>query len=108
MSLRCWCFWRLSRKRLTIYATTHIFLERYFRDLSENVLVVALIVSRFRGKRQKLQHRRLNSYRGDYTILFNLLCGVASKIDLIKSGLHSNYDVRNPVAAVFEPFRNLR
>src|SRR5277367_6565759 len=63
LSLRCWCFWRLSRNRLTINATTHTFSERSFRDLSKNVWVVALIVYRFRQKRQK--HLRLNSYRGD-------------------------------------------
>jgi len=32
--------------------------------------VVELIVYRFRDKRQKYQHRRLNSYRGDYTLYF--------------------------------------
>src|SRR5277367_53878 len=42
-------------------------LERSFRELSGNVWVVASIVYRFRDKRQKYQHRRLNSYRGDYT-----------------------------------------
>src|SRR5277367_6844006 len=51
------CFLRLSRNRITINATTHTFLERSFRDLSKNVLVVALIVNRFRDKRQKHQHR---------------------------------------------------
>src|SRR5277367_133280 len=45
-------FLRLSRKRLTINAITHIFLERSFRDLSEKVWVVSLIVYRFRGKRK--------------------------------------------------------
>ena len=43
------------------------FLERSRKDLSKNVWVVASIVNRFRDKRQKRQHRRLNSYRGDYT-----------------------------------------
>ena len=47
--------------------TTDTFLKRSFRDLSENVWVVALILNRFRDNRQKHQHRRLNSYRGDYT-----------------------------------------
>ena len=36
---RCWCFWRLFRKRLTIDAITHTFSERSFRDLSGNVWV---------------------------------------------------------------------
>src|SRR5277367_2697261 len=63
MSLRYWCFWRLSRKRQTINATTHTFLERSREDLSKNVWVVTLIVYRFRDKRQKYQH---HSYRGDY------------------------------------------
>src|SRR5277367_4432270 len=71
-SLRCWCFWRLSRKRLTIDATTNTFLERSRKDLSGNVWVVALIVNRFRDKRQKHQHRSLNSYRGDYIIIGNI------------------------------------
>ena len=52
MSLRCWCFWRLSRNVLTINATTHTFLERSSRDLSGNVWVVAAIVYRFRDNRQ--------------------------------------------------------
>src|SRR5277367_1006281 len=66
LSLRCWCLWRLSLNRLTINATTHTFPEISFRDLSENVWIVALIVYRFRDNRQN--HRRLNSYRGDYTV----------------------------------------
>src|SRR5277367_2838543 len=41
------------------------FLESSFRDLSENVWVVELIVNRFLDNRKKHQHRRLNSYRGD-------------------------------------------
>src|SRR5277367_5927824 len=45
--------WRLSRNRLTINATTYTFSERSFRDLSCNVWFVALIVNRFRDKRQK-------------------------------------------------------
>ena len=49
-------------------ATTHTFLERSRKHLSENVWVVASIVYRYRDKRQKHQHRRLNSYRGDFTI----------------------------------------
>src|SRR5277367_5228734 len=53
-------FWRLSRKRFSINATTHTFLERSRKDLSGNIWVVALIVYRFRDKRQKHQHRRLN------------------------------------------------
>ena len=44
------------------------FRKRSRKNLSENVWVVALIVNRFRDKRKKHQHRRLNSYRGDYTI----------------------------------------
>src|SRR5277367_595058 len=59
-------FLRLSRKRLTINATTHTFSKRSRKDLSENVCVVALIVYRLRDNRQKHQQRRLNSYRGDY------------------------------------------
>src|SRR5277367_4575313 len=39
-------------------ATTHTIPERSFRDLSGNVWVVALIVNRFRDKRQKHQHCR--------------------------------------------------
>ena len=49
------CFWRLSRKRLTINATTHIFLERSRKDLSIKVWVIALIVYRFRDKQSMLQ-----------------------------------------------------
>src|SRR5277367_5867868 len=44
----------------------HTFLERSQKDLSKNVWVVASIVYRFRDNRKKHQHRRLNSYRGDY------------------------------------------
>src|SRR5277367_1977770 len=44
---------RLSRNRLTSNATTYTFSERSFRDLSGNVWFVALIVCRFRDKRQK-------------------------------------------------------
>src|SRR5277367_1787948 len=43
-------FWRLSRNRLTINATTHTLPERSFRDLSGNIWVVALIVYRLRDK----------------------------------------------------------
>src|SRR5277367_1178816 len=46
-------FLRLSRNRSTINATTNTFLERSFRDLSNNVWVVALIVYRFRDTRKK-------------------------------------------------------
>src|SRR5277367_5977951 len=46
------------------------FLKYLEKDLSENVWVVALIVYRFRDDRQKYQHRRLNSYRGDYNCGF--------------------------------------
>src|SRR5277367_1341140 len=53
-------FWRLSRKRLTISATTHTLPERSRKDLSENVWVVALIVNRFQDKRQK-QNRLTNN-----------------------------------------------
>src|SRR5277367_5699226 len=67
------CFWRLSRNRLTINATTHTFPERYRKDLYKNVWVVALIVTRFRDKRQKHQHRRINSYRGDYIRFLNCM-----------------------------------
>src|SRR5277367_5553694 len=68
-------FLPIISKRKTINATTHIFMERSFRDLSINVWVVALIVYRFRDKRQKHQHRRLNSYRGGYTTQMKLrLC----------------------------------
>src|SRR5277367_3682550 len=42
-------------------ATIHTFPERSRKDLSKNVWVVALIVYSFRDKRQKHQHRRLNS-----------------------------------------------
>src|SRR5277367_2681526 len=52
--------------------TTHTFSERSRKDLSENVWVVALIVYRFRDKRQKHQHGRLNSYRGDYSFRYFL------------------------------------
>ena len=38
-------FWRLSRKRLKINAVTHTFLDRSFRELSENVWVVALMLT---------------------------------------------------------------
>src|SRR5277367_980356 len=44
--------------------TTYTVLERSFLKC---IWVVALIVCRFRDKRRKHQHRRLNSYRGDYT-----------------------------------------
>src|SRR5277367_5827853 len=44
------------------------FPERSRKYLSGNVWVVALIVYRFRDNRQKHQHRRLNSYRGDSKI----------------------------------------
>src|SRR5277367_3549675 len=44
---------RLSRKRLTINATTYTFPERSFRDLSGNVWFIALIVYHFRDNRQK-------------------------------------------------------
>src|SRR5277367_6075518 len=44
---------RISRNRLIIDATTNTFLERSRKYLSENVLVVALIVNRFRDKRKK-------------------------------------------------------
>src|SRR5277367_4127636 len=47
-------------------ATTHTFLERSREDLSGNIWIVALIVYRFRDKRQEHQHRRLNSYLGNY------------------------------------------
>src|SRR5277367_613783 len=50
-------FWRLSRKWLTINATTYIFLERSFRDLCKKVWVVALILNRFRDKRKKKTER---------------------------------------------------
>ena len=43
---------------------THTFPERSRKDLSKNVWVVALIANQFWDKRQKHQHRRLNSYRG--------------------------------------------
>src|SRR5277367_2905433 len=43
------------------------FRERSRKDLSKNVWVVASIFYRFRDKRQKHKHRRLNSYRGDYS-----------------------------------------
>src|SRR5277367_4554377 len=50
LSLRCWCFWRLSRNRLTINATTYTVSERSRKYLSKNVWVIALIVNRFRDK----------------------------------------------------------
>ena len=51
-------FWSLSRNRLTINATTHTFLERSRKDFSIKVWAVALIVYRFRDKRQKHQPAR--------------------------------------------------
>src|SRR5277367_4635704 len=60
--------------------TTHTFPERSFRDRFGNVWVVALIVNRFRDNRQKHQHRRLNSYRGDYTTC--LVAEQAHEVDL--------------------------
>src|SRR5277367_551343 len=59
----------------------HTFLESSRKDLSENVWVATLIVNRFRDKRQKHQHRRLNSYRGDYT--YSIVCSVMLCISLI-------------------------
>ena len=41
---------------------------KIFSGCFQNVWVVALNVNRFRDKRQKHQHWRLSSYRGDYTI----------------------------------------
>src|SRR5277367_4746088 len=40
---------------------------KIFSRSFQNVWVVALIVNRFRDNRQEHQHRRLNSYRGDYS-----------------------------------------
>ena len=37
----------------------------------QKCMVVALIVYRFRDKLQKHLHPRLNSYRGDYTIILS-------------------------------------
>src|SRR5277367_3649816 len=52
-------FLRLSRKRLTINATTHIFLEISRQDLSINVWVVVLIVNRLRDKRKNTKKKQL-------------------------------------------------
>src|SRR5277367_3060934 len=46
---------------------------KILKDLSGNVWVVALIVNRFRNNRQKHQHRRLNSYRGDLYLQYDVL-----------------------------------
>jgi len=64
----------LDNGKQSVLVTTHTFPERSFRDLSKNVWVVALIVHRFRDKHQKHQHRRLNSYRGDYTFYLTFIC----------------------------------
>src|SRR5277367_2057996 len=50
---------RLSGKRLTINSTTHTFLERSRKDLSENIWVVALIVNRFKDKRKKQNETKM-------------------------------------------------
>src|SRR5277367_657366 len=60
---------------MKIFRKIWLFPERSFRDLSENVWVVALIVCRFQNNREKKhQHRRLNSWRPYPKTLFSRFC----------------------------------
>src|SRR5277367_5767671 len=59
---------------------------------------VALIVNRFRDNRQKHQHRRLNSYRGDSRSFCSL---ENSKVPGIEPALPYSTDLKNFVLQIY-------